>query len=508
MSRSNRAKVLVVGARPFDEAPFIERGLIPVRVELDQFDDALLSSARGIMLADHPGRFGLINQYFSGPFDRACEMGLMTASFSTGAHDGGRVAVARNAAYARIGAAPSKYPILWAVDETVAAISEKLARHDPGPELGKAKIQTAGLKIQADPAISKLLQRAFWDCDTITVEPLLGGKTAKGTYRVFASLAGPELGPQPMPFFVKIGNRQDIEDEKENYRRRAEPFIPFHLRPSLNEARCVSTLTSAALVCNFVDSAIALRETLRNGQGAGAIFSLFEVTLRGLRSHVLKSQAEPGIIETFFDKKVRVAEIPRARITRARRQSHCRDPKLLGQILKNLATGINSRRGIYHGDLHAGNVMVRQRDAIVIDFGSMQDFGPITADPAILEVSLVFGMDDGDGEESLVAWRGFVSEIFLKTFPLSPPPPSSDHFRFAWLRKAVREIRHVVTCCVKEDPEALIILCGCLLRFARLSRSDLKNKALRNLSEDRRSYALVIADRICSRIEKGEYAKS
>jgi hypothetical protein len=69
--------------------------------------------------------------------------------------------------------------------------------------------------------------------------------------------------------------------------------------------------------------------------------------------------------------------------------------------------------------------------------------------------------------------------------------------KFAWLRQAIREIRHVTACCGITEMEALIVLAGCLLRFVRLSPFDLPSEKLVELSETRRCYALVIAETIC-----------
>ena len=372
----------------------------------------------------------------------------------------------------------------------------------PAPLFGEPEILNIDEKRPLERLTKILLRRAFFNCEYIRVERLAGGKSAKETLRVFASLKGAEVGPQPMPFFLKLGKPRSIEDEKRNYRERAEPFIPFHLRPSLNEGRSVTTLTTAALVCNFVESAVALRDSLRGGYGASALFTLFEITLRGLRIHTLRTPEKTGVIEGFIDRRVRAFEIERdwpTRVMRARELGLRRSPRDIELALKAHAGGIKAREGTYHGDLHVGNIMVRNRDAIVIDFGSMEPFGPLTADPAILEVSLVFGTDNDDDAGSFESWRSFVNEIFLE-FPLTPPSLSADHFRFTWLEKAVRELRHVVTCCGVKEKEALIILCASLLRFARLSPPELRNGKLRKLSEDRRAYALIIAERICDKL--------
>jgi len=505
MNESNRSKVLVLGAVPLDRAPFVERGLTLEVIQLEDLSDRLFNDSCGVILAEPPGKYRMVGGFFPGHFLRACELGLRTTVFSQTAADAAQIAQCCELAYAGIDPTHRVPGVVWVdVAEKLPPIAEKLARHEAGPQLGDVKLEVLDPELKLSGGTEVLLKRAFSDCDKIVVEQLPGGKTAKETFRVFASVVGPEHGPQPMPFFVKVGSAAMIEAEKENYRRRAEPFIPFHLRPALNVTRCVTTLSSAALVCNFVESAIPLRVAWRSGQGAGTIFSLFEVTLRGLRSHTARSPKQSGVLTAFLRERVRTAEIlgdpnGAARIARAKELGLSQEPKALEAILLKAAEGIEARRGTYHGDLHHGNVMVRNRDAIVIDFGSMQDFGPITADSAILEVSLVFGTDERDDPSAFSDWCDFVRDLFVNKSPLRPPIHDAEHFRLAWLRKAVREVRHVGACCDIEPAEALIVLAGCLLRFVRLSPLEFKGRPdLEKLSEDRRAYALVVAEQICS----------
>ena len=394
------------------------------------------------------------------------------------------------------------------LDDREWAIAETLARYDPGPPLGAPMIKKIGDAKSLEPESEALLRRAFYNADRITVKRLEGGKTAKETFCVFANLPEAEYGPQPMPFFVKLGSAWRIADEKRHYLEVAEPFIPFHLRPTLNTARSVTTLNTAALVCNFVESAVSLREALRAGQGHGAIFSLFEITLRGLRSHTSIKPKRLGVVEAFLDLKVRAREIEEkhpARIKELTDRGMTRKPQEIEQILRARATKIKTHDGPYHGDLHYGNIMVRNRDAIVIDFGSMEPFGPLYADPAVLEVSLVFGTDNHDDPKSYDDWREFVDFIFLN--PLSPPVAKGDHPQFGWLHKAIRELRHVVACCGVEEPEALIILAGCLLRYARNAPLKLASEKLNLLAERRRAYALVVTYKICERLEQEDVAR-
>lgn len=510
MNEAGRTLILVLGSRPCDATEFINRSLTIKSVTPEELDDGLLNKARGVIVSEFPGKLRVASEFFSGTFRRACELGLLTLSHSTADWDREYFVTLRDKACRTLDPTDTeRFVSLAQTGDSLHNIAERLARHRPGPGVGGVIIETLDRRLKLDAATECLLQRAFWDCDKIVVEQLAGGKTAKDTFRVFASLGGAVHGPQPMPFFVKVGSDATIRKERNHYRLFAEPFIPFHLRPSLNEERCVTGLATSALVCNFVESALSLRIAWRHRQGAGTIFSLFEVTLRGLRSHTARTEKQLGVLEAFLNKRVRAAEIRTephglARIKRAKELGLKQEPEAIQGLLLARAKSIETRRGTFHGDLHCGNVMVRNRDAIVIDFGSMDEFGPLTADPAVLEVSLVFGTDDDDDPDGFEEWKSFVDEVFLNSSPLSPPIPDAEHMRFAWLRRAVRELRHVGACCGITPDEATIVLSGCLLRYARLSVLEFRDPKLVRLSEDRRAYAMVIAEALTAELSRAK----
>jgi len=511
MKHSDRPQVLILGERHIDFEPFAQRGLTPIHIKIEELNDAMFTNnARGILLAPPSGKYGLIYSYFEERFHDVCKAGMLTAIYAT--EKIVQVSEIRNQTFEDLGVGADIFDLKerkkwveslpWVfIGEKDWVLAETLARHNPGPPLGSPIIDQTGVVERIDSDSEYLLKRAFFDAERITIKRLAGGKTAKEAFCVFANLSRTEYGPQPMPFFVKIDSSSKIEKETWHYRKVAEPFIPFHLRPSLNNARSVSSLKTSALVCNFVENAVSLREALRTGQGYGTIFSLFETTLRGLRSHTSTVDKKAGVLESFLEAKVRAHEIEEKqpeRIRFLREFNKTRPPQEIEQLLKRHASTIITREGPYHGDLHYGNIMVRNRDAIVIDYGSMGPFGPLYADPAVLEVSLVFGTDDQDDPNGFESWREFVDYTF--TDPLSPPLPDSRFPQFAWLHKAIRELRHVVACCGVEKNEALIILAGCLMRYGRNTHLKLATRELDSLAEKRRSYALVVAYQICDRL--------
>lgn len=527
MRHSERQSILLLGKHHIPETEFTQRRLTLRPIEENDLGNASITNqARGVVLSFPPGKLRLIEKYFEELFEEICGIGLMTCIYLADEDEDQKKksrayisAMAKNAYL--IGfkkrnhkGIPTDEEIQselskWAYhSDSLPAIAETLAHHKPGPPMGTTRILPDSIRKDLDTNTEALLKRAFHDAESITVHRLKGGRTAKETFCIHANIAEAEFGPQPMPFFVKFGTIESCEKEKQNYKDIVEPFIPFQLHPSLNSSRSVNTLFSGALVCNFVESATSLRSALQTDQAHGVIFSLFEVTLRGLRMHTLKSSKMPGIIEAFLDERVRAVEIEARqpeRIKLLQKSGRLKKPQEIEATLKRMAAGIETRRGHYHGDLHYGNIMARHRDAIVIDFGSMGEFGPLFSDPAILEISLVFGTDNHDDPNSFEAWCKFVDYVY--EHPLSPPLPHKEHHQFTWLHRALRELRHVIACSGVEEKEALIILSGCMLRYGKYPPFELESEELNELAEKRRTYALTVAYQLCDRLEE-KYGQS
>ncbi len=199
-----------------------------------------------------------------------------------------------------------------------------------------------------------------------------------------------------------------------------------------------------ALVGDFVDDAVPLREALRSGNGIGALFSLFETSLRGFRLQPFADKAQPmtDVLKTFAEGLIRAGEVLSETVERAKQFGLKSEVTDLQRMVCEAAAKVPCIEGPCHGDLHPGNVMVRGGDAILIDFSSACK-GPLTADPACLEVSLLFGTDEYDKPDSFSGWQGFIDEIYgtsntnlhpSSLFVVQPGP-------FAWLRRSLRELR-------------------------------------------------------------------
>ncbi len=362
------------------------------------------------------------------------------------------------------------------------------------------------------PKVRHLLGRAFCDCDRIYLESLVGGKASLGVFCVHAWLKQLTVGPRPLPFFIKFDSPKRIDKERWNYVQYADFYIPFYLRPNIDRERCVKMQGLSAIVGNFVEDARPLRSTLRSSQGPGVLFSLFENSLKGFRAQPSDGSLQRTMdLDSFVKERARTAEINKRIIKRATELGLRLSPEKIEEHLVAAIKGIKLPCHPYHGDLHSGNIMVRGKDAILIDFFSVRD-GPLAADPAALEVSLVFGTDDSDHPNQFNGWKRFVNELYGRVPILQPPLAERRPDSFSWLRRAIREIRHVLLGCECQHNEAAAILAAYLIRFARLGMRQLKDREIgeidmKELILSRHAYALVVAERIVRAIAGSKVAK-
>jgi hypothetical protein len=256
------------------------------------------------------------------------------------------------------------------------------------------------------------------------------------------------------------------------------------------------------MVGSFVDHSVDLRKALRWGQGNGLLFSLFETSLRGFRAQPLIGTPVlwPGELKNFVNARVQLTDwdaIARERVEIARSEFGLGDdPEAIVERLRARGQELECLIGPTHGDLNCGNVMVRGGDAIVIDFASIRP-GPLPSDPATLEVSLMFGTDDEDKPDAFPSWRSFIDEIYGREAVSLHPPAlfESQPGEYSWLRRSLREVRHILLACNGDEDEAKIVLAAYFLRFVRLPIERIDDK-LHVLAQKRHAYALVIADRL------------
>jgi hypothetical protein len=289
-----------------------------------------------------------------------------------------------------------------------------------------------------------------------------------------------------------------IEEERSKYTSYADFYIPYYLRPNVVPERCVSIQGLSSIVGNLVEDSIPLRTVLRSSQSPGIIFSLFANSLKGFRSQP-DDGSNMSLLENFISARTRTSEIDVKTIQIARGFGLKSAPKDIEAQLCNAVKGVQRHFSPCHGDLHSGNVMVRGKDAILIDFSAVKN-GPITADPITLEVSLIFGTDKDDQSDKWDEWKTFVNEIYSGVPIHQPPSLSTDPGPFSWLYKAIWEIRHVLLGCDCKQEETPAVLAAYLLRFGRLPMDKFPDDALSQMALSKQAYAIVIAERIVNSI--------
>src|SRR5205809_1101738 len=84
----------------------------------------------------------------------------------------------------------------------------------------------------------------------------------------------------------------NIQEEWDNYREFVTNFIPFRLRPNLDENRCILGAKKGILVGDFVDESESLWDAARHGKARSVFYSLFDRTLGGWRSEASRGEIQ------------------------------------------------------------------------------------------------------------------------------------------------------------------------------------------------------------------------
>jgi hypothetical protein len=319
--------------------------------------------------------------------------------------------------------------------------------------LGRWPIATTSLSIEPSgfpKDLGVLVQRAFNRFDRITLTTEQGGKTSK-TYRVDAMRGA----LRPLPFLMKIGKRGKIAEEYDNFVDNVSDYVPFSSRPDLVRERCVLGSESGVLVAHFIEHSEPLHELLLRAPSPRLLHSVFEDLLRGWwrlgeRDTQTADKRVLAGLEEWCDptgKPERVSALLKHSALASAKGGGLHDPDEIKARL--LAVAVPHRRSLIHGDLHTGNIHVRGSEPFLIDFGSVIE-GPILADPAMLEASLVLavGIECTD-PAAFTGWEQLTaSELYPPTgereVPRRDPPPGLTRL-LQRLWEAVRVIRmHVV----------------------------------------------------------------
>jgi hypothetical protein len=340
-----------------------------------------------------------------------------------------------------------------------------------------------GTHISLTIAGEVLLQRAFADCERVYLRPLEGGRSGAIVLLAYPTLKQPYYPSRwPTPCCVKIATREESFAEYKAHRERVDPYIPFHLGPHLIPERCFLGASEGIVVTDFVEESESLVDCARAGRAAAAIAGLFNRTLHGWHRDA-KEKRSP-LVKYLPTQNA----MPGERWKLARRLSAKRSQETLQQLVD----GCRPKRvlvGPIHGDLNAGNILVRGGDAIVIDFSKHREEGAVIYDAAALEASLLvagFAKDHRDTE----SWLQSVSAAYERTALVSTPPYIDPDSRSYWFFECIRQIRRYARQ-VERGPEQYPAALGAAL--LKLACKDLQ---FGEREEGSRAAAYVLADRM------------
>lgn len=488
----DRNLVLIVGEGTIQIEPFLERNLSVKRVPLENAPE-YYKFCRVIIVVDQPSTFDLIEQSIKKLFPDILNQGI---AFRIVLHNDQDLQIAFDKFKGNSVELKNFY-----LKSDVNKLAEFTARFSPGPPDSDVKIEGDISTLNYEALI--VLRRSFYDCHTIHVEPIKGGKDSSHLLKVHAWLSNSEVKSALLPFFVKISEPEKIIRELNNYRVYTDLYISFQYRPNCRIERCVIGNRYGSLVGNFVEDAIPLRDLLSISYSTGIIFSLFEKSLKGFRRlpHLFSGKTPEGNLKQFVEERIWILElIKRNDVIEAARSLGLKAE--VQELHDRLTAKCSSScyTSPIHGDLHSGNVMVRGDDAIVIDFSAIKVQGPLTADPVTLEVSLTFNFGEKD-RPSFTEWRAFIDEIYAPE-KLLKPLAFTDEIpnKFSWLKRAVREIRHVLAGCDCCKHEVEVVLAAYLMRMSRLAPKSIVTED-DQIQFGLHAYALVAAERIIDYIE-------
>ena len=180
-------------------------------------------------------------------------------------------------------------------------------------------------------------------------------------------------------YFVKIGPRADMEQERRNNDLHVNPLLKMGSYPSL---------------IRVIEAGIGSREALVYQLANEYTESLFSVLARCESAAISVVQTLRGVFAPWEDLKR--AEVFSVRALRALRigdaafQPH-RNALETTENFEEIEQEMLS--SCQHGDLHGFNVLcARSGDAVVIDFGNVGP-APSCVDPIVLELSILFHKD-------------------------------------------------------------------------------------------------------------------
>lgn len=322
-------------------------------------------------------------------------------------------------------------------------IAEGVARHPSGrrPRVD-LEIVVADNREPIRSADATLFQRAFPDCKKIVLVELTGGLSGARVFAVYMTVDKSNAGVWPQPAFAKLDRREKIDKEYQNYRQFADAFIPFGLRPNVQDI--VAGAERSLLIGSFVGRSESLWDLARRNVAARAVSALIDETLGGWRDQAYAVEPiEGSVAQAMAEARIlSPSKIKPSYADFAEAQNVYRRPSELWEGLKNLKQSY--RRSPIHGDLHGENVRVYNGHAILIDFASVSR-GPLTADLAALETWFAFQLppEAAKAQFKNESWAAEIDRLYAPAAFLHPPGPGDPSSEHCWLGTIVRQIRRM-----------------------------------------------------------------
>jgi hypothetical protein len=338
-------------------------------------------------------------------------------------------------------------------------VLNRLLEYQPGPAWRDISVKDS---MGAEDKF--LIQRAFSDCNSIELQKLASGKSV---YRVDARRL-PE--PQPVPFLVKVDQRDKIEKERGNIEALCADRVPFPFVPPMISQRSASGEKRSALVSHFVDRATLLADYAGKNNLNRVILSIFDDALRVWRSNPTKRQYKIGHY-ALREKRItsESADDYDSAYNAARQNGAITAPSELLKKLRKLPA-IEVNEVCSHGDLHLRNVFVRQSgEVVLIDF--LRSGGaPSSRDPAELECAIALDPALGDA----ISFEKLEAVYAAPLLPAQSQTHANDH-RLDAICQVRRQMGSIV-----GDVEYQIMVAAHLLWWACRSR---RNPAAYRLAE-------------------------
>jgi uncharacterized protein associated with vWA-MoxR-VMAP ternary system len=486
-----RNKVLWLGPPPA-KAAFVEacetHGLVLQQVAPNEVE-GIAPTARAVLLPV-PNPSPTFNKWSRKVFNEARKHGLLAALvLQTDAKAGHMPPEAHIKAYFRAfrrfeqeGLVVRGFYYEWAV------IAHDLMTIQVEPGANRSLILRGSLPTNDEAEL--LLRRAFYDFTSLELEALSGGRSGADIWRISGVL---DTGrPSALSLVAKISTPEKIAAERSACSI-IESSVPHRLYAPIVNERCLTGADRAIATYRFISHSNPITDRIGD-VGAQLVTSLFKQTLAGLHE---PTRPFADRIATYFGpqrlKAFRWTDDLTAAAVHSRESSNTLpSAEELQQLIDELPKATVAT-GTVHGDLHVGNLFVPidTHDVVIIDYGSVQHNAPLVADPACLEVSIIFstylaGQTANIGHSALQ--QGLTAAY---KYPLEASQTRTLEAIFGkGVASAVRQVRKQAKALDPNPSSYAIAVAAYLVRFAAFS----ENGSIADRAVAYKLAAILVAD--------------